>query len=109
MQIAPVPSEPVQLRSRLAARQLSRMGAASMGSKLDDQLQVPGVAVVSFGAASLGSAWVSILPPQVASQMSVRTNTNRMKGMLEDYARALPHRQRLACARTAGRRQRYDE
>ena len=98
MQLTLVPSDPVQLRSDRAARQLSRIGSASIASKLDDQLQLAGgVVEASLVAASLDSAWV--LPPHAARQVRARTDVSRRERMLEDYATAAAYRQCVApCA-----------
>jgi hypothetical protein len=87
--MAPVPSVPLQVTSIRAARQLSRMGAASSGSKLDDQLQVAGGsarASVGVVAASLVSGLAGILPPHPRSQIRASKGTSRTMGMMEDYA-----------------------
>ena len=92
-----VPSDPVQLKIDRAARQLSRMGTASIGSKLGDQLQLAGgVVVASCVAASVTSALV--LPPHAAMQVRTRIAARRKKGILEDYATVRLGRQRLARA-----------
>jgi hypothetical protein len=97
MHVAPLPSDPVQLTSERAARQLSRMGAASIASKLDDQLQLA-AGVVSFVAASVDSALV--LPPQAAMQIRGKIDASRVRAMLEDYATAGSGRQAVARAST---------
>jgi hypothetical protein len=88
MHSASVPSDPVHLMSVLAARQLSRMGIASSGSKLGDQRQTLGVvvesrAVASVVAASLGSASVGILPPHAATETTTKGGMSQRFAMLK--------------------------
>jgi hypothetical protein len=94
MHIAVLPSEPVQLTSDRPARQLSRIGSASIASKLDGQLQVAGVVVPSLVAASFCSA--PVLPPHAAIKGRASTDASRTETMLEDYATARPRRQSVA-------------
>lgn len=86
MQTTPLPSDPSQSMIVRAARQLSRIGAASIGSKLDDQLQVAGGFVASFVEASPVSV-LETFPAHAASQANARRGTIRKKGTLEDYRR----------------------
>jgi hypothetical protein len=87
--IDPLPSVPSHVTSIRAARQLSRMGVASSGSKLGGQLQIKGGSVaVSPGvvAASLVSLLDGIFPPHAASQARARNGASRTEGMVEGYA-----------------------